>query len=402
MLTRRVIVCLLLAVLLVGCSPPPAEPAVLPPSTPAPSLVPQPTPTLTSGQPPVDACQRQTFAHLGLGFPRSEHRLPSLGAVQVVVLFADYDDAPAAQSPQDLFAIISPQAEQFFAAQSYGRFTLELQPHFVWLRLSQPSAHYGASLTSYFEHLAFLQEAVDLADAEVDFSQADAVVLLSNPDAYEIIYGPTYTGFLDSGLTADGVIIPNGTTSGRDLIHWGYLWLNHEMGHSLGLPDLYAYDNGEHIFRYNGGYSLMGNIFGHAPELTAYERWILGWLDDEQIYCLPAHDTTQQTLTAIETAGGLKALVVALDESRSLVVEARRALGYDERLEQPGVLVYVVDASIASGYGPLVVLPQDDPLDNERWQATLQRGETLEFEGLIVHVVESGDTYDTVVVQPSP
>lgn len=408
---RNALVCLLLGIVmlaLAACSPPLAQPALAPSITasytpaPSPSLTPQPRFTPTPSQPPVEACQRESFVHLGLGFPRSEHRLPSLGTVQVIVLFADYADAPATRSPQDVFAMLSPQAEEFFTNQSYGRFTLQLQPHFVWLRLSQPSVHYGDSLTDYEKHLAFLQEAVDLADADVDFSQADAVVLLSNPDAYQIVYGPTYTGFVDSGLSADGVIIPNGMTSGRDLLHWGYLWLNHEMGHSLGLPDLYAYNTDAYIFTYTGGFSLMGNIFGHAPELTAYERWTLGWLDDEQMVCLPLGYTAQHTLHAIEQPGGVKAIVVSLDENRLLVVESRRALGYDERLDPPGVLVYVVDVNIATGYGPLRVLPQDDPLDNDRWQAPLQRGETLEYEGVLVRVVESGADYDTVIVRPSP
>lgn len=396
----RILGPLVLVLLVTACSgaSPQAAPSpspTLPPPTASPTPVPSPT------APPVQVCQRPSFANLGFGFPRSEHRLPSTGRVNVIVLFADFEDAPATRSPQEVFSILSPGAEQFFAAQSYGRFDLQLQPHFVWLRLSQPSAHYGNSLTTYYEHLAFLQEAIDLADAELDFSQVQAVVLLANPDAYEIAYGPTYTGFLDSGLSADGVIIPNGMTSGRDLLHWGHLWLNHEMGHSLGLPDLYAYDLQEFIFAYTGGYSVMGNIFGHAPELTAFERWQLGWLDDEQILCLPSGVETEVSLTAIEQPGGLKALVTPLDDSRLLVVESRRALGYDQALEQPGALVYIVDANISSGYGPMQVLPKaaDDP---DLLNSTLAQGESVEVEGIRLQVIEHGAQFDRVQLSLMP
>lgn len=388
-------------VLLAACAPavvppaPTASPA--PTNTALPSATPLPSPTA----PAVQQCQRPSDMHLGFGFPRSEHRLPSLGTVTAIVLFADFADAPATRSPQDVFSILSPQAEEFFTVQSYGRFKLQLQPHFVWLRLSQPSAHYGASLTTYYEHLDFLQEAVNLADPVLDFSQADAVVLINNPDAYEIQYGPTYTGFLDSGLTADGVIIPNGMTSGIDLMYWGYLWLNHELGHSLGLPDLYAYGEYNEMFPYTGGYSLMGDIFGHAPELTAFERWMLGWLDDEQVYCLARGQEVELNLMAIEQPGGLKALVTPLDENRLLVVESRRQLGFDAAMEEPGALVYIVDASVASGYGPMLVLPQT-PHDMRLGQATLQLGDVLQVEQLTVRVLEHGELYDRVQVSWQP
>src|SRR5690606_3912654 len=126
---------------------------------------------------------------------------------------------------------------------------------------------------------------------------------------------------------------------------------------------------------------VMGNIFGYAPELTAFERWQLGWLDDEQILCLPSGVETEVSLTAIEQPGGLKALVTPLDDSRLLVVESRRALGYDQALEQPGALVYIVDANISSGYGPMQVLPKavDDP---DLLSSTLAQGESVEVEGI--------------------
>lgn len=372
-----------------------------PSATPRPTHTATPTPRPSPTAPAVAACQTPGWGHLSLGFPRSQHRLPSLGRVRVQVLFADFEDAPATRSPQEVLALLSPQAEAFFNSQSYGRFDLELLPHFTWLRLSQPSAYYGETITAYAPHLAFLQEAVDLADAVVDFSQVDAVVLLANPDALAIPFGPTYTGFLDSGLQADGVIIPNGITSGRDLLYWGYLWLNHEMGHSLGLPDLYAYDRQDDIFPHTGGYSVMGNIYGHAPELTAMERWQLGWLDDDQVFCLAGGATQEVLLTPIEQAGGLKALLVPLPEQRLLVVESRRAIGYDEYLPEPGALVYIVDAKLPSGYGPIVVLPQDAE-DYALFSATLQRGETLQAEGYWIEVLESAATYDRVRVGPAP
>src|SRR5207247_1671509 len=103
-------------------------------------------------------------------------------------------------------------------------------------------------------------------------------------------------------FTADGKTFTNGATSGADLLVWGYKWLNHEVGHTMGLVDLYAFQGDGH--RFVGGFSMMGLISGLAPEYFAYERWLLGWLDDAQVSCQQSTDSTV-TLTPIEQNGGL-------------------------------------------------------------------------------------------------
>ena len=59
-------------------------------------------------------------------------------------------------------------------------------------------------------------------------------------------------------------------------------WLNHELGHSMGLPDSYSYEGAGGFTR---PFSLMDLINSVAPEFLAWERWQLGWLDDEQVRC---------------------------------------------------------------------------------------------------------------------
>ncbi|MCW5878896.1 MAG: hypothetical protein KIS80_08530 [Anaerolineales bacterium] len=360
------------------------------------SAEPQPNANLQDTQ----ACRLARQQPLGLGFPIGADRLPALGSLHVTVLFADFEDAPAERSPAEALAIVSPDAEEFFAELSGGRLQVQLYSHLAWLRLSQPQAHYAAGLASFEAHLDFLQEAVDLADAAVDFSQTDLVVVLTNPDATGIPYGPAFTGFADHGIQADGVTIANGITSGSDLLYWGHLWLNHEMGHSLGLPDLYAYPGAAAAeadqFAFTGEFSLMGNIFGQAPELTAIERWMLGWLEDEQVLCLSEPGQWEVTVTALaEQDGQTKAVMLPLAEGQMLVIEARRPLGYDWRLQQPGALVYLVDTRRDSGYGPLRVLTPEGRLPGP---AALQAGESVQYAGVSVQVLENGAEFDRLWV----
>ena len=390
-----------------------AAPALLT-DTPAPTFtliptetaVPQPTFTPTA-LPAVDPevvkqCQPApvSYTNVGFGFPPADYKLPSLGDVKTIVLFADFADVPGATTPQEFFSEFSPDAENFYSTVSYGRMNWMLEPHLVWLRLSHDSAYYGEAIRSYEGHLAFIQEAVTLADADVDFSSADSVVVMVPPQATAIEFGPAFGANEGEGYKADGKVFSNGVTSAADFPNWGFIWLNHESGHTMGLPDLYSNDwdgvNYDDIHRFVGGFSSMGFTGGDAFEYFAFERWQLGWLDDNQIVCQLGADQTT-TLSAIETAGGLKAVIVPLGPNRILVVESRRALGYDEKISKEGALVYVVDTTIASGYGTLVVYPALDG-DPYRYQSPLAVGESVTVEGVTVTVVEATDQGDTVQV----
>lgn len=387
--------------MLVGasCSDAASTPGSTAPAATTVPVSPAPTAPVSTAEPDasVEACRlpNATDPNIGVGFPLSAQRLPSMGDVRSLVLFVDFADAPAQLTPQQMFANVSPEAERFQETVSYGRMHWTLEPHFVWLRLSQPSSVYGDGLGTYEGHTGFIQEAVTLADAEVDFSSVDSVVVLANP-ASDVGYGPAMVAGPGFGYTADGVTFANGVTSGADLTYWGSLWLNHETGHTLGLPDLYAFDGaGDEIHRFVGEFGVMGMISGRAPEHFAIERWQLGWLDDGQMVCVQ-EGTRDVELTAVESVGGTKAVMVPVGPTRLIVVESRRPIGYDSALGEPGALVYVVDSGVATGTGPIVVQPvADDPL---RSDSPLAPGESITVEGVTITVVQATDGGDTVQV----
>jgi M6 family metalloprotease-like protein len=340
---------------------------------------------------------------LGSGFPINPLRMASTGTVKVPVLFTDFSDAPASKTPEQVLAILSPGAPEFYRAISYGRLDLQLVPYFKWLRVSQPSTAYDFS--TYDGQLSYLKEAVALADPEVDFSGATSVYVIANPDATGMSFGPAFTGAPDwGGYTADGTTIYNGVTSGNDMTGWGFLWLNHEVDHTMGLPDLYASqfdtNNYDTQHRFVGDFDIMGFIGGKAPELLAYPRWQLGWLDDSQIACQTTPEATT-TLSAIENPGGTKMVVVPTGATTAVVIESRRALGYDTKLVKPGALVYTVDTSVASGAGPINILPAVNS-DPYRDQSPLGPGESLTVGKVTITVLSATADGDTVQVMVAP
>ena len=350
--------------------------------------------TVTAGD-ALAACRLPVrFNGVGLGIPRSSDRQKAVGDVRVAVVFVDFSDAVATRTPQNVFAILSPTAENYFRAVSYGRMNLILEPSFVWRRMSGATTQYGWHALTHVSHRTYIQEAVDLA-ASVNFANSDAITIISNPDAGALTNGPTFIGTPASGITADGKLFMNATTSGRDLSGWGGFWLNHEMGHSMGLPDLYGYSGAAH--RFVGGFSLMGLISGFAREFFAWERWLLGWIDDAQVSCAGA-GSSEVVLSPVERSGGTKMVVVPTGLTSAVVVESRRAEGYDTNgAFSPGPLVYFIDTAVASGNGVLKVFPLND-IDSSKGTAPLQLGQSVSSGGVTITFLSQDASGDRVRV----
>ena len=338
------------------------------------------------------------------GWPRIKERLNSTGDVIATVVMVDFSDAPATMTPAQAFARISPAAD-VFKEVSYGKFNYVFKPQLKWYRMSKKSSDYVTGGWTFNSHRTYISEAANLADIDVDFSKTDSLIILANPDARGIgNSGPAFAAIRSNGLTLDGRYISNGATSAYDLNNWKAIWLNHEVTHTLGLVDLYAFtqENSANQYdglRYTGEFSYMGfsSYESNSPSLFAYERWNLGWLDDSQIKCMNESKTTQ-LIKPVETIGGVKAVMVPISKTKAVVIESRRPLGIDNKLAKSGALVYVVDSTNQSGLGPVKVYPSDVTSDPRYLKAPRAVGEKITIEGVTVTVTQSNESGDTVEV----
>ena len=130
---------------------------------------------------PVDSalCKMQV-AHpsygVSIGFPRAPERLKATGHVVATVIMVDFPDAVATKTPDEAYALIS-GAPATFTEMSYGRLDYELKPVKHWYRMSMASTNYVPS--THELHRAYIQEAINLADADVDFSTTDVIRFFS-------------------------------------------------------------------------------------------------------------------------------------------------------------------------------------------------------------------------------
>jgi M6 family metalloprotease-like protein len=331
-----------------------------------------------------------------------------LGTLNAVMLFVDFPDTPATETRRSLYDVLAPGSEKAFASQSFGRLALRISEVSHWYRMSKNSDAYGmsrASGTTFEQHLAYIQEAVTLADADVDFRGYQLVYVVSTSNAKAIDFSPAFVANRDSsgtwGLKADGTVIYAGATFGTDL-HAKHI-LEHESGHAFGLPD---YNDGRggitdyhQLFHFAGAWSIMSTGEPVGGEFFAWDKYREGWIDPSQIRCQDEQGSTAQTLAPLETPGGLKMIVAKTGPSTAYAVEVRSLTGGDAELCASGVLVYSLDARVLSGSGPLQVEtphPGSDPAMIQRcnllYDAPLRPGESWESPAVRVEVLSRGPT----------
>jgi M6 family metalloprotease-like protein len=315
--------------------------APAPPHLPPPSTGPPCSPSLDPGPQPK-------FENEGVT-DYSVH-LHSNGELHGVMIFVDFPDAPANESTQGLYDLMVPPASTWYKAESYGRIGLDITPVNVWVRMPHPSTWYMPDPFLYDPR--YLQDAVAAADYLVDYSQYNVVYIIASGNS-AIHRGQTPVGPPGSGVpTNDGVEVRRAVYLGADARL--PTAVAHETGHLFGLPDLYQESD---TSRYDlvGSWDPMSNPF-LGEGFFAWHRWKLGFLDPAQLRCLTAPTILEETLAPLEMPGGVKSVVIPVSASKAYVVEVRQQIGHDAALCDHGVLLYTVDATVASLQGPVQLI----------------------------------------------
>ncbi|MFF3649601.1 M6 family metalloprotease domain-containing protein [Streptomyces sp. NPDC002181] len=306
----------------------------------------------------------RTSAHHSLGldtwnraYPKPERTL------HAVMVFLSFPDHRTTLTTEQLTGDYFPATSDFFERASYGRFRLEPHPQQQWIRMPKPSTAYGIQRDwAAQDRAAYLRDAVAAADREVDFSQYDVVYFVADPDAPGVDSDATKVVNFDRPIRADGTDLRRIVTvferhpPDRNV-------LAHETGHVFDLPDLYhrPSDGKGDWDTYVGDWDVMGSQFGMAPDLFAWHKWKLGWLDSSQVDCVQSGSSLHTLLPlgqapAPGATGGTRLAVVRTGTGSVIAVEARGSAGNDGDTCTEGVLVYRVRNEAASGGGPIEVL----------------------------------------------
>ncbi|MER6331046.1 M6 family metalloprotease domain-containing protein [Streptomyces sp. NPDC001034] len=295
--------------------------------------------------------------------------------LDAVMVFLSFPDAVPRTTPAELVADHFPETSRYFERASYGRFTLRPHPLAHWLRMPRPSTAYAVRRDWAAEdRAAYLNDAFKVADKEVDFSRYPVVYLVADPDAPGVDSDATKVVNLDTPLHVDDTDVRRVVTV-FEKHPPDRLVLAHETGHVFDLPDLYhrPADGKGDWDTYVGDWDLMGSQFGLSPDLFAWHKWRLGWMDPRQVVCVRGAGPTRLTLeplaagpgVPVQGAGGapafglgdgVKLAVVRTGPDSALAFEARTAAGNDRATCREGILVYRVHSGAESGGGPIEVV----------------------------------------------
>lgn len=258
---------------------------------------------------------------------------------------------------------------QVYFANSHSTFTVETTV-IDWITLSGTEKYYADGLNglSKSKFKEAMMEALDLLDDEgYDFSRFD---LDQNGalDGFGVLtssYGAEFGGADCEGqenknriwshkgglkwTSADGTAKTNryyvsSALRGKcnsNIVRMGVLC--HELGHYLGLPDLY-----DTTFTGNGlgAYDFMSQSWGmdgsglYPPNLSAWSKVELGWATAELI-----ESDGEYELEASLTSSPFKVYKIAhhFQEGEYILMENRQVYEYDSKIVQGGIAIYHID-----------------------------------------------------------
>ena len=285
--------------------------------------------------------------------------------IKALVFNIDFDDRIFDTEKTLDFNYLSDRISFYFEAMSHDKIK------FGWIYSQEPTRmpstlkSYNAGSRSNLDEIAHIVRDAQMLAIQKYLGRDFDYLIVVTPSTVKSTEISTTLSILHS----ENEMI-NSTILSADFWTSGQSWAipAHEIGHALGLLDLYSYESAEQVsshtstfraqFHYMDFYDLMNWPTGPAPELTAWNRWQLGFLDSEEIRCLPATFTETKLEVLESSSKGIKALIYKISDYKLIVMEHRQPIGFDRALPNSatGVVVYLVNLREETGKGPLRLL----------------------------------------------
>ncbi len=353
-----------------------------------------------------------------------------------IVLLVQFPDVPPPVERSAVEARFNTQLNRYMTEMSYGTICLDAEVTEAWYTLPHPVAEYSISSRNLEVNKTrvrnLIQDAVNAADRDVDFSAYSFVVLYLSANVSE--YGmvglcgyPGMLGWTDTSVltTGSGEVIPGGVAIYTYHAHLGTLF--HDIAHVLGgvqdgqrqVPCLYDHDlqaqpgsleESRVAAIINLGYwDPMSCHYYKAdlppPGITSWTRLRLGWMAPEQVRTVDPRTTTEVLLGPVnDPSAEILAIRIPLTRDTYYLLENRQPLGFDRNLPGQGVLLLYADDTIPEcrqGQAPVKLVDAHPEIPNLEGAAFEVGGEFTDSEHqLRIQVTEKIGTSYRIRIAP--
>ena len=339
---------------------------------------------------------------LSAGFPKAAMRLPSFGRIRALILPVSFNDLTSNMVPSELLKRSANRTRDFFFAQSYGKLAFDFFVTPNWVQLPFSVKKYKPDGVVYSSD-ELISDLFALTFDQITYGNYDAVYILPPETVARTQMGvtsahpglfPTRSGPITSVVTGAWDWYSDGVVGGD------WKSMSHETGHLFGLYD----EDYQHKSTTLGEWGIMSAAgSNYAIELGAWDRYLEGWLTNDQIACRQLSDLSKagESITLDPVVGqsaGLKSIMIPISASMILVIESRKRKGFDSPLRS-GVLVYTVDMKLGQLGGGYVIKPRPGARDKKECRdAALRAGDSITVDGVTISVVSTGENSDVVEI----
>ena len=333
--------------------------------------------------------------------------------VQVIPIYASDTERPK-NSPEEDYGRYTDVLSTWAKYSSDGESAIEVRYPDSYIEFSNKVSSYSIYHENNHdnpEHMKFVKDLVQNVDSQINFSGANLIIVVVPPGTPLKNFEQ---GILRDFVTKEGSIRHGSTMypftlTGLETVRFSNFlspfWWIHELYHTgYGLDDHYGDYKQDVNTEYGmGEWSLMTPYGG---DLSAWEKWVLGFITDAQVHCVNPNQTTTRWIAPSSVKSKEKKLVVIpISQTKGIVLESIRAAGlyYKISKKSEGLLPYVVDLEIVGhGLGMKLILPTNRNPNQPPFflsQAPLRAGESVVSNGFKITVVESGNFGDVVKVE---
>jgi hypothetical protein len=300
-----------------------------------------------------DSSSCKQFKRQAIGFPSNSSGIISTSNPIFLAVSIDFSEQYSKSTEQELARFEFAKVENFWFKNSYGKSNLKIESFPTTIKLDQSGSVFEGGKEQ--ELWPFV---VDRLSKSINLSKYSGFVFATPANGPRLQAG--YAGQMKIGKEFKPIVWMGGWNSTRESFVPIWKVVTHEFGHSYGLPDLYLTSGDNSAGKTLGPFDIMDSVTGISNSVTFIQRWMLGWLSDIEVSCLipDATPTTIFLKPVNVTDSKFKGVIIPISEYESILIEARVKSEFDDlSSDQEGVLVYLSDTRIASGKGPLRIIP---------------------------------------------